>query len=71
MYYEINVSLDGKHLFATAERSIRDAHSATVMLILFHEKFPESVGYKITCTRWDTVGAPVTLNSLYQEGMPT
>lgn len=52
MYYEINVSKDGKHLFATdkfyweLERIYR----------IFEQKFPEREGYKITVTKWETRG---------------
>lgn len=56
MYYEINVSLNGKHLFATAERSITDINKANMVYKLFVEKFPEEDGYKINVTKWDKVG---------------
>ena len=56
MYYEINVSLNGKHLFATAERSITDIHKANTVYKLFAEKFPEAEGYEIRVTKWDKVG---------------
>ena len=47
MYYEINVSLNGRHLFATAERSITDKSKLKQVLEVFKEKFPESEGYKL------------------------
>ena len=56
MYYEINVSKNGKHLFATAERSITVSWEAEHIYNLFKEKFPENEGYKITVTRWEKVG---------------
>lgn len=56
MYYEINVSLNGKHLFATAERSITDIHKVNTVYKLFAEKFPEAEGYEIRVTKWDKVG---------------
>lgn len=56
MYYEINVSLNGKHLFATAERSITNVDKANDVCKLFKEKFPEENGYKITMTKWEKVG---------------
>lgn len=37
MYYEINVSLNGKHLFATAERSITDRNTLEKIYNLFVE----------------------------------
>lgn len=56
MYYEINVSLNGKHLFATAERSIVNAWRLQKVYNLFKEKFPEEEGYNITVTEWNKVG---------------
>ena len=59
MYYEINVSLNGKHLFATAERSIVSRRQMEETYKLFEEKFPESEGYKINVTRWERTGSPI------------
>lgn len=61
MYYEINVSLNGRHFFATAERSITDIHKAKEVYALFTKHFPEDEGYKITVTRWEKVGRPVNM----------
>lgn len=61
MYYEINVSLNGKHLFATAERSITNFHKAKEMYALFTEKFPEAEGYSISVTKWEKVGKFVNM----------
>lgn len=59
MYYEINVSLNGKHLFATAERSIVNTFQLQKVYNLFKEKFPEEDGYKINVTKWNKVGKEV------------
>lgn len=59
MYYEINVSLNGKHLFATAERSITNATKMEDVYNLFLEKFPEKEGYKLDVTRWENIGKPI------------
>ena len=59
MYYEINVSLNGKHLFATAERSITNSTKMEDVYSLFLEKFPEKEGYKLDVTRWEKVGKPI------------
>lgn len=61
MYYEINVSLDGKHLFATSERSIVNTWKLQKVYNLFKEKFPEEDGYKINVTKWDKVGKLVEM----------
>ena len=49
-YYEINVSQNGHHLFATHKRSIEGQAKADMLLKLFREKFPKEDGYKVTCT---------------------
>lgn len=56
MYYEINVSKDGKHLFATDERSIEFYWELERVYRIFEQKFPECEGYKITVTKWETRG---------------
>lgn len=56
MYYEINVSLNGQHLFATAERSITDEATKDKVLKIFKQKFPYGTGYLITVTLWEKVG---------------
>jgi len=56
MYYEINVSLNGKHFFATSERSITDHVKLKEVYVNFLDKFPESLGYSIRVTEWQTVG---------------
>lgn len=57
-HFEINVSKDGKHLFATAPRSLPDCQPRRMeeLLAIFTEKFPESEGYHIDVTDWKIVG---------------
>ena len=61
-HYEINISLNGKHFFATAERSIRDENKLKEVYNVLKEKFPEEDGYKITVTEWITRGKPIEMN---------
>lgn len=56
MHYEINVSLNGRHFFATTERSLRDQERAREVFNEMLKRFPESEGFKVTCTRWESVG---------------
>ena len=63
MYYEINVSKKGRHIFATAERSITTYADAKFMYELFKEKFPESEGYKIDVTYWQKIGKPMNIEA--------
>lgn len=58
-YYEINVSLDGKHFFATAPRSCVDRQQALAVTQLFHTKFPEAQGFKVDVTYWKCEGNKV------------
>lgn len=62
MYYEINVSLNGKHLFATAERSIKDKYDLEKVYNVFKEKFSEEDGYEITITYWETIGRNIEID---------
>ena len=61
MYYEINVALNGKHLFATADRSITNPYKAEKIYNLFKEKFPEEEGYTISVTEWNKIGKPINM----------
>ncbi len=64
MYYEINVSLNGSHFFATAERSIKNIRELEIIYNIFKEKFPEEEGYNIMITKWDTIGHSVNKDSI-------
>lgn len=76
MYYEINVSKNGKHYFATAERSLRDEDEARAAYFDFCERFPSSDGFSITVTRWESYGKVIRFDEesskdLYRAtGMP-
>lgn len=61
-HYEINVSLNGRHFFATAPRSFVYAGDETKLeeaRKVFADKFPESEGYKITVMLWQGSGTVV------------
>lgn len=55
-YFEINVSKDGRHLFATAPRSLTTRKEYEAALELLKEKFPEAEGYSVTATYWEHRG---------------
>ena len=46
-YYEINVSLNGRHLFATAPRSAKTEAEVDRIMKVFIKKFPKEEGFKI------------------------
>jgi hypothetical protein len=62
MHYEINIALNGKHLFATHERSINNTQEATKLAKILNEKFPESEGYQITITHRTNIGYSTTIS---------
>lgn len=59
MYYEINVSFGGRHLFATAERSCQSELQFATVLGFLKDKFPKSEGFQITATKIDEVGTDI------------
>jgi hypothetical protein len=61
MWYEINVSLNGKHFFATHERSCRWEDEMKKIVEVFKVKFPEEEGYEISVSRWETCGKGVEI----------
>lgn len=56
MHYEINVTLNGVHLFATAPRSLLTEEKAGYVFDILQGNFPESDGYRVTCSKIETVG---------------
>lgn len=61
MYYEINVSLNGSHFFATSSRSIRDKTELDKVHSALSQAFTPARGYVITVTHWTTVGEPISM----------
>ena len=64
MYYEINVSLNGQHFFATAERSVTGEWKLREVYKVFKEKFPEEEGYKIDVTLWNKAGKHIDVENM-------
>lgn len=67
MYYEINVSLNGKHFFATDERSIRTKAKLYDVLEVFMQKFPESEGYNVSVTYWEKLGKYIDIETIMKQ----
>jgi len=59
MYYEINVSKNGKHFFATHERSLTNLIKTSAALEVFRKVFPSEEGYDLRVTRYETHGYEV------------
>lgn len=51
MFYEINISFNGRHFFATAERSITDRATLKKVYSVLSLKFPKDEGYEISITQ--------------------
>ena len=69
MWYEINISKNGRHVFATHERSIVDHHKLKEVYNVIKEKFPQTEGYMVNVTRYETRGEqfePQQLDALIQ-----
>lgn len=67
MEYEINVALNGRHLFATHERSLQSKYQIKKCLEIFIEKFPESEGYKISVEKWEKTGKNIEIDSILSD----
>ena len=61
MHYEINISLNGRHYFATAERSIRDYDDMVEIYKKLKKAFKQEYGYSINVTKYETIGHPQDL----------
>lgn len=64
MYYEINVSLNGQHLFATDKRSITNKIALEVIYRIFKQKFPQEEGYDIMVSYYETTGKFIDMEYL-------
>ena len=60
-YYEINVSRNGKHIFATAPRSLsgHEPEEAMAVTYLMDNKFPKSEGYEVSVAHCSITFKPV------------
>ena len=61
--YEINVSLNGQHFFATHERSIVSEKKLKEVYKVFKEKFPKSDGYELSVTYWTRNGKEIDMEN--------
>lgn len=60
-YYEINVSLNGRHYFATAPRSLTLYSEAMCAAADFQKRFPAAEGFKVTMTHWECRGQSIEI----------
>lgn len=57
--YRFNVAYNGKHFFATDPESAWTEEKAKELYKTIKKKFPESEGYNISVTCWETIGHPI------------
>jgi hypothetical protein len=67
MYYQINISKNGQHYFATAEHSVTDFAKANELYKDLVQKFPTIAGFKTEMRRYETVGKLIARNFEVQE----
>ena len=67
MHYEINISKNGQHLFATHERSITDIVKCRQVHLLLIQHFPKTKGYSIRVTRYESIGEIVNIAGWAEE----
>ena len=60
-YFEICVSLNGDHLFATAPRSCVTKDQAKDVVKVLRERMPEADGFEIRVTYWDCKGKGIDM----------
>lgn len=66
MYYEINVALNGRHFFATHDRSLNTWNKAMEVWNVFVKKFPRSEGYEVTMTEKKVTGQKIDM-TIYED----
>jgi len=64
MYYEINVSLNGSHFFATHKRSIITENKLKKVLAVLQEKFQSKEGFEISVTYWQKTGEEINIKGV-------
>lgn len=61
MNFEINISHQGKHLFATTERSLHNMEDTRKLYQLLKRKFRKEQGYEITVTMLQHIGQTISM----------
>lgn len=70
MHYEINISLHGKHFFATAERSITDSKKLREVYTELKARFPASEGFDLKVSRWERSGQHIDPATIFEPEHP-
>lgn len=69
MGYEINISKNGKHYFATADRSLgHDIKKTKQIYQELKSLYPEDKGFKLSVTLWNHVGSNIDMEEELMTG---
>jgi len=71
MNYEINVSKNNHHVFATNGRSISTLEECAELFDLFCHKFPISEGYEIDAYTWTETRKSIEFKRIKEEAPDT
>jgi HKD family nuclease len=67
MHYEINVAKNGKHVFATHERSLSTLEQTSEVVSRLELAFPKAEGYAISVSEICTIGKAISEDELTKE----
>jgi hypothetical protein len=70
MYYEVNLSFKGNHLFATAPRSIQTEAQLKEVLTQLRGRFPKEEGWQFEATFYPERGTIIDIEDLLQYEKP-
>lgn len=66
MYYEINISLNGVHFFATDKRSITNKNALEKVYKVLEKKFPREEGYELLVSHVETFGKYIDMETYFE-----
>ena len=67
-HFEINVALNGEHIFATAPHSIVNRWDLEKVYPIIHAKFPEEEGYSLSIMKVNCYGQAVNPATILNKG---
>ncbi len=68
MHFNINVTYNGQHLFATADHSITNTYELRKVYEHFQKKFPKSENYSLEVTLWELIGQTISEERIFNHG---
>ncbi len=68
MYFEFNVSINGRHFFRTGDSITTQEHAERVNKEL-RDRFPTSEGFAVSCSQWSKTGQGVDFGDVPSFGI--